>query len=43
MVNFPSQRHQNAIPVEGLAALYSLLALALLLRHDLCLAPVMPL
>jgi nucleoside-diphosphate-sugar epimerase len=38
MVNFPSQRHQNAIPVEDLAALYSRLALAPSLRHDLYLA-----
>ena len=43
MVSFPSQRHQNTIPVEDLAALYSRLALAPSLRHDLYLAPVMPL
>ena len=34
MVSFPSQRHQNTIPVEDLAALYSRLALAPSLRHD---------
>jgi nucleoside-diphosphate-sugar epimerase len=38
-VAFPSGRRQNAVPVEDLAELYSRLALAPTVRHDLYNAP----